>query len=164
MTRFTADTRAEAVVAAAPSEIWAALTDASLVARLTPFVRRITEDTSGDTVHWRWDLAGLSVLGVGFSPTFTERMEYDEPRRIDFRPDPPTGSTEPAAVTGWYTLAEADGGTRLSTALEVSVDLPLPRVSRAAVRSAMRAVLAQMGARFSRNLLDHLETSVVDGH
>ena len=159
MTRFSADTRAQAVVAAPQDAIWDALTDPDLVARLTPFVRRI----GGKGRHWRWDLAGLSVLGVGFSPSFTELMEYDEPRRIDFRHDPPAGVSERAAVAGWYELEEVEDGTLLTTSLEVTVDLPLPRASRPAVRAAMTAVLAQMGERFSRNLLDHLGTTVVAG-
>jgi len=152
MSRFSADTRAEAVVAAPRTEIWSALTDPALVARLTPFVRRITPDGE----HWRWELSGLSVLGVGVSPAFTERMSYDEPHRIDFRHDPPDGATERSAVEGWYQLEEVDAGTRLTTALEITLDLPLPRASGPAVRRAMSTVIDQMGDRFSRNLLDHL--------
>jgi carbon monoxide dehydrogenase subunit G len=152
MPRFSADTRAEAVVAAPRADIWAALTDPALVADLTPFVRRITED--GD--HWRWEMSGLSVLGVGISPAFTERMAYDEPHRIEFRHDPPAGATERSAVEGWYALDEVDGGTRLVTALEITLDLPLPRASGRAVRGTMRKVIDEMGDRFSRNLLDHL--------
>ncbi|WP_395658151.1 CoxG family protein [Nocardioides sp.] len=152
MTRFSADTRAEAVVAAPRAEIWAALTDPSLVAELTPFVRRITED--GD--HWRWEMSGLKVLGVGVAPAFTERMSYDEPSRIDFRHDPPAGATERSSVEGWYALEEVEAGTRLTTSLEITLDLPLPRASRRAVRRTMSSVIDQMGDRFARNLLDHL--------
>ena len=152
MPRFSADTRAEAVVAAPRADIWAALTDPALVADLTPFVRRITED--GD--HWRWEMSGLSVLGVGISPAFTERMTYDEPHRIEFRHDPPDGVTERSAVEGWYSLEEADAGTRLVTALEITLDLPLPRAYGRAVRGTMRKVIDEMGDRFSRNLLEHL--------
>lgn len=152
MTHFAADTRAEAVVAAPRADIWATLTDPGLVAELTPFVRRITEH--GD--HWRWEMGGLSVLGVGVSPAFTERMSYDEPRRIEFRHDPPDGATERSAVEGWYQLEEVDAGTRLTTSLEITLDLPLPRASRPAVKRAMAGVIGQMGDRFSQNLLDHL--------
>lgn len=152
MPRFSADTRAEAVVAAPRADIWAALTDPALVADLTPFVRRITEDGE----HWRWEMSGLSVLGVGISPAFTERMRYDEPHRIEFRHDPPAGATERSAVEGWYALDEVDRGTRLVTALEITLDLPLPRASGRAVRGTMRKMIDEMGDRFSRNLLDHL--------
>jgi len=152
MTRFSADTRAKAVVAAPRSEIWAALTDPDLVAELTPFVRRIVEDGE----HWRWEMSGLSVLGVGVTPAFTERMAYDEPRRIEFRHDPPSGAGERSAVEGWYVLDEVDAGTRLTTSLEITLDLPLPRMSGRAVRATMNSVVDQMGDRFSRNLLDHL--------
>jgi carbon monoxide dehydrogenase subunit G len=152
MARFSADTRAEAVVAAPRSAIWAALTDPALVAELTPFVRRITAD--GD--HWRWEMSGLSVLGVGVSPAFTEQMTYDEPERIEFRHDPPPGATERSAVQGWYRLEEVEAGTRLTTSLEITLELPLPRASGRAVRATMSAVIDQMGERFSRNLLAHL--------
>src|SRR6478609_2720298 len=152
MTRFSADTRAEAVVTAPRAEIWAALTDPALVAELTPFVRRITED--GD--HWRWELSGLKVLGVGVEPAFTELMTYDEPERIEFRHDPPDGESERSGVEGWYELTEVDEGTRLVTSLEITLDLPLPRASSRAVKSAMGRVIDQMGERFSKNLLAHL--------
>lgn len=152
MTRFSAATRAEAVVAAPRSEIWAVLTDPGLVAEMTPFVRRITADGE----HWRWEMSGLTVLGVGVSPAFTERMTYDEPRRIEFHHDPPPGATERSAVEGWYELEEVEEGTRLTTALEITLDLPLPKMSGRAVTAAMNAVIDQMGERFSRNLLAHL--------
>jgi len=154
VTAFSAGTRAEAVVDVPRAEVWAALTDPAVVASLTPFVRRIVAD--GDGEHWRWEMAGLKVLGVGIAPTFTERMTYDEPARIEFRHDPPVGATERAAVSGWYRLEEAAAGTRLTTSMEITVDLPLPRVSAGAVRVAMCRVIDQMGQRFSRNLLAHL--------
>ena len=152
MTAFSADTRAEAVVAAPRSDIWAALTDPALVAELTPFVRRITAEGE----HWHWELSGLTVLGAGVAPAFTEQMTYDEPRRIEFRHDPPPGARERSGVEGWYSLDEADAGTRLVTALEITLDLPLPRASGRAVRAAMHRVIDEMGERFSRNLLAHL--------
>ena len=161
MTRFSAGTRAEAVVDAPPAEVWAALTDPDVVARLTPFVRRIVAADirgagSAPAEHWRWEMTGLKVLGIGVAPTFTERMTYDEPARIDFRHDPPPGGSERSAVEGWYRLEEVVAGTRLTTSMEITVDLPLPRVSAGAVRVAMCRVIDQMGERFSRNLLAHL--------
>ena len=155
MTLFSAETRAEAVVTASRAEIWTALTDPALVAELTPFVRSITAD--GD--HWRWQLSGLKVLGVGVAPAFTELMVLDEPERIEFRHDPPDGETERSGVEGWYALTEVDEGTRLVTSLEITLDLPLPRASSRAVKSAMGRVIDQMGDRFSKGLLAHLDAS-----
>jgi carbon monoxide dehydrogenase subunit G len=152
MTSFSADTRAEAVVDAPRDRIWTVLTDPGLVAELTPFVRTIREEGE----HWRWELSGLKVLGVGVAPAFTERMTYVEPERIEFRHDPPPGTTERSSVEGWYSLTEHHAGTRLVTALEITLDLPLPRVSGPAVRATMSRVIDQMGGRFSRNLLAHL--------
>ena len=157
MTRFSAGTKAEAVVTAPRAEIWRALTDPALVAELTPFVRRITAD--GD--HWRWELTGLKVLGVGIEPAFTELMTYDEPQRIEFRHDPPDGEPERSGVEGWYELTEVDQGTLLVTSLEITLDLPLPRASSRAVKAAMSKVVDQMGERFSKGLLAHLDAEEV---
>ncbi|GAA1809053.1 hypothetical protein GCM10009795_062900 [Nocardioides hankookensis] len=157
MTRFSATTQAEAVVSAPRSEIWDVLVDPALVAELTPFVRRIAAD--GD--HWHWELSGLKVLGVGVAPSFTELMVLDEPERIEFRHDPPDGGSERSGVEGWYALSEVEGGTRLVTSLEITLDLPLPRASGRAVRAAMGGVIDQMGERFSKNLLAHLDATKV---
>jgi carbon monoxide dehydrogenase subunit G len=152
MAVFSATTKAEAVVPHDRSRIWDALVDPALVGRMTPFVKRI--EASGE--HWVWSMTGLEVLGVGFSPTFTERMTLKDQERIEFEHDPPSGAKERAGVTGWYDLSDVDGGTRLETSLEICVSLPLPRAAGPAVRSAMKGVMATMGDRFSNHLLDHL--------
>ena len=152
MAVFSATTKAEAVVPHERSRIWDALVDPALVGGMTPFVKKIV--ASGE--HWVWSMTGLEVLGVGFSPTFTERMTLKDQERIEFHHDPPAGAKERAGVTGWYDLRDVDGGTRLETSLEICVSLPLPRAAGPAVRSAMKGVMATMGDRFSKNLLDHL--------
>ena len=76
--------------------------------------------------------------------------------RIEFDHEPPPGATERTGVNGWYELAEAEGGTRLHTTMEVVVELPLPRISAPAVTAAMKRVMGTMGDRFSRNLCEHL--------
>jgi carbon monoxide dehydrogenase subunit G len=153
MAIFSAKTSAQADVAAERAEIWEALADPALVARMTPFVQQIRAE--GD--HWHWELTGLDLLGRRLAPTFTERMVFEEQRRIEFHHEPPEGVPERAGVTGWYDLSEGpDGTTRLATSLEVCLDAPLPKVSAPAVRAAMKGVMATMGDRFSRNLLDHL--------
>lgn len=152
MSRFSATTAAEAVVAAERRAIWDALVDPGLVARMTPFVRRI--EVRDDA--WFWQMSGLDVLGVGVTPAFTEKMTFTELERIEFDHRPPAGQTEWTGVNGWYDLAEVDGGTRLRTSMEVVAELPLPRISSPAVTAAMKRVMATMGDRFSRNLLDHL--------
>lgn len=157
MTAFSAKTSAEAVITASRDEVWKVLSDPALVAQMTPFVKSITAD--GD--HWIWSLSGLKVLGKGFSATFTERLEQREPEHIEFVHDPPEGETERAAVHGTYDLAEHELGTRLTTSLEICVDLPLPKVSGGAVKGAMKGVMATMGSRFSSNLLTHLDAKQV---
>jgi carbon monoxide dehydrogenase subunit G len=153
MTIFSAKTSARADVAAERAAIWKALVDPELVARMTPFVREIRAD--GD--YWHWQLTGLDLLGRTLAPGFTERMVFEEQRRIEFHHEPPAGVTERAGVNGWYDLSEGPGGTtRLETSLEICLEAPLPKVSGPAVRAAMKGVMATMGDRFSKNLLDHL--------
>jgi carbon monoxide dehydrogenase subunit G len=155
VTTFGSSTTAEAVVPVERERVWEVLTDPGLVARLTPFVSSITADGE----HWIWTMSGLSVLGKGFTATFTERMTLEEGKRIEFTHDPPAGAKERAGVHGWYALSDHPGpagGVLLETSLEICVDLPLPRLSGAAVRSTMKGVMNQMGDRFSHNLLDHL--------
>ncbi|MBB6627894.1 SRPBCC family protein [Nocardioides sp. KIGAM211] len=152
MASFTASTSAEAVVKADRDAIWAVLVDPAKIARLTPFVRRITAD--GDA--WFWEMTGVEVVGVGFAPKFTEAMTFTDHDRIDFEHAPPAGAKEKAGVRGFYVLKDVEGGTHLETSLEVTVELPLPKMSSPAVTSAMKGVMATMGDRFSRNLLKEL--------
>ena len=152
MASFSAKTHAEAVVLAPQQDIWDVLVDPDLMAKFTPFLKRITADGE----HWRWEMSGLDVLGVKVAPAFTERMVFDEPDRIEFRHDPPAGTKEKAGVEGWYELTPTDDGTKLVTELEITLELPLPKASGRAVRAAMGKVIDTMGDRFSQNLLDHL--------
>lgn len=158
MTSFSASTTAEAVVPVERDRVWSALTDPALVARLTPFISRI--DPVGEE-HWVWHLSGVTVLGRGFNATFTERMTLTEGKRLEFQHDPPADAKERAGVHGWYDLSDAadvDGkpAVHLATSMEICVDLPLPRLSGGAVRTAMRGVIGAMGERFSKNLTAHL--------
>jgi len=131
--------------------LWKALTDPDLLPRLTPYLHSI--DVDGDL--WRWNMVRIPVLGVSVAPSFTERMSFEEPRRIGFTHDPRSGP-EKAGVEGTYLLEQVDGGTRLSIDLDICVDLPLPGMARGAVERAMRGVIASMGRRFATNLLRHL--------
>jgi carbon monoxide dehydrogenase subunit G len=149
--RFTARDRSTEVVQADRKALWAALTDPELLPVLTPYLHSI--DVDGDL--WRWNMARIPVLGVSVAPSFTERMTFDEPRRIGFTHDPQSGP-EKAGVEGTYLLEEVDGGTRLSIDLEICVDLPLPGMARGAVERAMGGVIGVMGRRFAANLLRHL--------
>lgn len=143
---------------ATPEEIWAVLEDPGLVAKMTPFVKSI----SSDGTHWMWDLDTIPGLGVSLAPSFTVRMDFDEPHRIDFEHDPPEGSSETAGVSGHYVLDEVQDGTHLGIDLTVKVDLPLSKLTSPAVTTAMSGVLAEMGRRFSKNLLEHLGTTADD--
>lgn len=158
MTWFTATRTSEAVVTAEQQQVWDVLNDPAEVARLTPLVRRIEVD--GD--HWRWSMDEVPGLGVSIAPAFTVRMESDEPSRLSFTHDPPEGERERAGVEGVYTLTEHEQGTLLDIDLEVRVDLPLAKIAKPAVKTAMDGVLATMGRGFGRALLDRLDADQVD--
>ena len=151
MTRFNARDRSTEVVRAERKAVWAALTDPELLPRLTPYLHSI--DVDGD--RWRWNMARIPVLGLSVAPSFTERMTFDEPRRIGFTHDPESHQ-EKAGVEGTYELEEVADGTRLAIDIDICVDLPLPGLSRSAVQGAMRGVIGVMGRRFATNLLRHL--------
>ncbi len=152
MTQFKAHNHSEADVEASQEQIWDALTDPQLITKLTPFLHNIeaTED------RWIWTLTSIPVLGKQFSPTFTEVMTFEPMERITFSHD--TEQTKDKAGTeGYYLLTpKEDGTTHLIIDLEVSVDLPLPRLAKPAVVTAMSTVMAGMGKRFADNLLKHL--------
>lgn len=158
MATFTTSTRSRATVSASPDEVWAALTDPQRVAALTPFLHRVT--AHGE--HWVWEMTKVPVLGKSFSFTFTERMTFDEPRRMEFTHDPAAGDGhEAAGVEGWYDLEPRSAGTHLETSMAISVDLPFPGITRPAVTAAMKGVVTLMGQRFSQNLLHHLGARAV---
>lgn len=172
MATFSASTSAEAVVPVSRDRVWAVLTDPDAVARLTPFLTGITAHTDergDDAPLWRWTMTRIPVLGTAVDPEFTERMELTPTTRIDFHHEPPAGADERTGVEGSYTLADADvsevtdgraegatEATRLQTELTITVDLPLPKLSGPAVRTAMKGVMASMGSRFASRLLDEL--------
>ena len=144
--------RSSAVLRSPRSEVWAALTDADLIAKITPYVTSITVD--GD--RWVWRLATIPVLGISVAPAFTEVMELHPEERIEFTHDP-ARSDEMTAVEGTYVLADhAGGGTDVSIDLQIACTLPLPGLARPAVERVMAGVVKHMGTVFSRNLLKHL--------
>ena len=152
MATFSTANRSTATVTADVDAVWDVLTDPDQIARLTPFLHSVKEEGE----HWVWQLTKVPVLGASFSFTFRERMDFDEPHRIDFTHDPAPGADESAGVVGWYKLAPRPAGTHLETSMKITVDLPFPGVVRPAVTTAMKGVVALMGQRFSHNLLAHL--------
>ena len=150
--RFSATTDSDAVVHAGRQAIWSAITDPDVLPTLTPLLKHITAD--GDL--WHWELSRVNVLGIVVDPTFTERMTFDEGRRIDYHHEPPPGVTEWAGAEGWYALEDTHEGTHLTISLTLFVDLPLARFATPAVQSAMRSAMAVTGSRFASNLEHHL--------
>ena len=131
--------------------VWEALTDPALVARLTPFLHRVTEHGE----HWVWEMTRVPVLGRSFSFTFTERMTFDEPRSIVFTHEP-ASDHEHAGAAGRYELTPAGSGATLDIRLSVTARLPVPRAGRPVVGKAMDVVIAQMGKAFAAGLLEDL--------
>ena len=152
MATFRARNRSSAVLRSPRSEVWAVLTDADLIAKMTPYVTSIAVD--GD--RWRWRMGTIPVLGISVAPHFTEVMELHPEELIEFSHDP-ARKDEMTAVEGTYLLADhADGGTEVSIDLEIACNLPLPGLARPAVERVMTGVVKHMGVVFSRNLLKHL--------
>ena len=152
MATFRARDTSSAVLRSTRSEVWAALTDAALIAKLTPYVTSIAVDGE----RWTWRMVSLPVLSISVTPQFTEVMELRPEERIDFHHDP-ARTEETTAVEGAYVLADhAGGGTEVSIDLQISTRLPLPGLARPAVELVMAQVVKHMGAVFSRNLLAHL--------
>lgn len=156
MHRFRASTSNSAVVRADRAQIWDALTDPDLLPRLTPFLESVVVK---DEQHWCWQLQRIPVLGTSLVPAFTERMELTPRERITFTHEPPPGSHERAGADGSYDLADHPDGTALAIELAVHVDLPLSRLAAPAVTTAMKGVMATMGARFAHNLVRHVGAS-----
>ena len=146
MSVFSASKRSTAVVPHPRDAVWAVLTDAKLVAKLTPMVRSIEDH--GET--WLWRLAPIEVLGKSIGLSFTERMEFRPQERITYTHAPQ--GDERAGVEGIYVLTDDGDGTRLSIELGVDVDLPFPRIAKPAVQASMQAVIAAMGVGFAHNL------------
>jgi carbon monoxide dehydrogenase subunit G len=151
MATFRAGDRSTAVLRSPRSEVWAVLTDADLIARMTPYVTGIEVD--GD--RWTWRMVSIPVLGASVAPRFTEVMSFEPEERIDFTHDP-SRSEEMTAVEGTYRLSDHGDGTEVSIDLDIACSLPLPGLARPAVERVMAGVVKHMGTVFSRNLLKHL--------
>ena len=134
--------------------VWEVLTDPVALTDLTPLLAHIAVD--GD--RWCWQLSGIRALGVEVAPSFTERMVFDEPSRIEFHHEPPAGATERAGADGVYELAErGPDRTHLSIDLTLHVELPLPAASRRAVQRVMAATMARTGEIFAERLAHRLD-------
>lgn len=153
MTRFRTRNLSRGDVPVPRAEVWEVLTDPQALTELTPLLARIRVD--GD--RWCWQLAGIRALGVEIAPSFTERMTFVEPTRIEFRHDPPPGAVERAGATGTYELAERGADrTQLSIDITIHVELPLPPLSRRAVERVMTSTMARTGDVFAERLARRL--------
>jgi len=151
--RFRSRNRSRGDVPVSRERVWEVLTDPEALTELTPLLAGITTD--GD--RWCWQLVGIRALGVEVAPSFTEQMTFAAPSRIEFRHDPPPGSSERAGADGVYELTElAPDRTHLSIDLTIHVDLPLPALSRRAVEKVMDATMARTGDAFAERLARRL--------
>jgi carbon monoxide dehydrogenase subunit G len=152
MTQFKATVKSAADITADREAVWKALTDPDLLAQFTPLLQSIRADGN----LWTWTMIRFAALGVTICPSFTERMTFDEGRRIDYTHAPPDGVKERAGAEGSYVLADVPGGTHLEMAMTLRVELPLPRAATPAVQRVMRSTIDRTGQRFWTNLLTHL--------
>ncbi len=153
MTRFSSRNVSTSIVPAPIRSIWDAISDPATLATLTPLVRSI--ESNGAV--WVWSLAGITALGITVAPSFTERMDFVELRRIEFSHQPPRGSDEKAGAVGTYELHPIDATcTRLAVDITLHVELPLPRLAARTVQGVMAATMRHTGARFAINLYERL--------
>jgi carbon monoxide dehydrogenase subunit G len=151
---FSARNISVSTVPVSSERIWELITDPDMLAALTPLVRSI--EASGSV--WTWTLNGIEGLGLRVEPVFTERMKFTEGRQIVFTHEPPPGIKERASVEGTYDLTpDGDSATGLKVDLVLSVDLPLPGLSRPAVERVMNSSMRITGKRFASNLYDELD-------
>ena len=152
MATFRARDRSSAVLRSARSEVWAVLTDADLIARMTPYVTSI--DVDGD--RWTWRMGTIPVLGSSVAPTFTEVMELHPEERIVFTHDP-AKPDEMTSVMGTY-LPSALAGCAPDARIYPQRPCTRPRRGGPSppVERVMAGVVKHMGTVFSRNLLRHL--------
>lgn len=152
LNEFTATRRDVAQVRASVEEVWALLVQPEVLVRHTPFLHAI-EDRGGG--RWVWQVGGIPYPGGVFTTSFTERMDLDAPRRIEFRHEP-ASERELAGAEGHYELTAGSSGTTLEIELGVTTRLPVPRAATPVVVRAMDVVIAQMGKAFARGLLRDL--------
>jgi carbon monoxide dehydrogenase subunit G len=153
MSTFTATVKSSADISAGRADVWKTLTDPILLPKLTPLLRSISAD--GDI--WCWSMVRIAALGVGITPTFTEKMTFEDGKRIEYTHAPPPGARERAGADGVYELSDIDGGTHLEIELTLHVELPLPKAAAPAVQRVMRSTMNRTGEKFSANLLAHLD-------
>lgn len=164
VTTFRATNQSQGLVRAPREVLWQTLTDPATLTKLTPMLQHVevVGELDGHPL-WRWTMAGIDVLGLKVRPEFTEQMVFTAPSAIDYRHAPPAGTTERAAVEGWYRLTDvsddAGAATHLEISIEILLDLPLPRVAGRAVSAAMGKVIDFTGEKFEANLYAHLGES-----
>jgi carbon monoxide dehydrogenase subunit G len=152
MATFSARNISTSTVPVAADQIWKQISDPASLTALTPLVRSIVVE--GDL--WRWQLAGIEGLGISVAPTFTERMEFIEPRLIRFNHETANGEKERAGADGTYELTQRGEETELKVDIALTVELPLPRLSAGAVERVMKATMQRTGKRFAVNLYHRL--------
>ena len=149
---FTASRRDVAQVGSGVDQVWALLVRPEVLVRHTPFLHAIDDLDDG---RWRWEVGGIPYPRGVFTSSFTERMTFQAPHRIDFAHEPVSPS-EHAGADGSYVLTPRAGGSTLEITLGVTVRLAVPGVARPAVVKAMDLVIGQMGRSFAAGLLADL--------
>lgn len=152
MATFSARDISASTVPVTADRIWAQISDPASLTALTPLVRSIVVEDG----LWRWQLSGIEALGISVAPTFTERMEFVEPRLIRFSHERAPGERERAGADGTYELTQTGDETELKVDIALTVELPLPRLSAPAVERVMKATMQRTGKRFAVNLYHRL--------
>ena len=152
MTRFEHTVDSVVELSASRDQVWEALSDPAVLCKLAPLVHRI--DPDGDM--WHWQLARIAGLGSSITPSFTEKMTFDDGRRIAYTHQPPPGKHEWAGAEGAYELSDIDGGTRVSISFTISSSWRCPGSRNRPYTASMKATMGRAAGQFATNLLRHL--------
>lgn len=156
MSRIEAEYRGTATVERDKRTAWEVISDVPRHGEFMPDVASFEETDEG----WRWVFEPTRRLGFRFQPKFTVSYEEQPPDRLDFRKV--QGGGDDAEAGGSVKLEESDDGTRISVALDMALDLPVPSMLRGRARSMLDDELDRLGSGFLENLRSAVEDAPAD--
>jgi carbon monoxide dehydrogenase subunit G len=147
VTRVAADVERSAEVGAAPEDVWAVVSDVERLGELMPEVETYEPVERG----WRWVMAPQQRLGQTFQPHFTVRYTLEEPEEVRFERVTTAGETSEAEG---HIRVSADGadGARVDFRLELTVDVPVPRLLVGSVRAMLTDEIRRLADGFLANV------------
>lgn len=143
-------------IAAERERVHQTVADTPTVAELIPRVQTATP-LGPDT--WRWTLEEHHALGHTVQPAFTVRIEDHAPSGVRFVHQPDPGAPDGRAGGGITLVAASSEATTATVDVEVSLDLPIPRLIRGAARALIELEVRRSVDRFLAALDERVTTS-----